>query len=167
MGSLGVFVAAVYYVLNIQNNRKNQEIAMKNQELMLEAQKQSTEAQRQTLETRQAQLLMQIYERYNHQEFWKEYMDIFQVKNEKELTSERLAIVGYFEGVGLLVEKGLIDVELVADLMFRPITSIWEHVSPFIQERRARWGDPILWIHYEHLYGVVKDYRKRKKASKE
>jgi hypothetical protein len=51
IGSLGVFVAAVYYVLNIQNNSRNQEIAMRNQELMLKA-------QQQTLETRQAQLFM-------------------------------------------------------------------------------------------------------------
>ncbi len=41
MGSLGVFVAAVYYILNIQNNKKNQEMQ---------------------IETRQFQLLMQMSE---------------------------------------------------------------------------------------------------------
>ncbi|MDH5790970.1 MAG: hypothetical protein OEZ44_02190 [Candidatus Bathyarchaeota archaeon] len=29
MGFLGVFVVAVYYVLNIQNNRRNQELSLK------------------------------------------------------------------------------------------------------------------------------------------
>jgi hypothetical protein len=29
MGSIGGFVAAVYYVLNIQNNQRNQELSLK------------------------------------------------------------------------------------------------------------------------------------------
>jgi hypothetical protein len=47
MGSLGVFVAAIYYVYNMRISQKNQELALK--------------AQEQTLETRQAQLLMNLY----------------------------------------------------------------------------------------------------------
>ena len=46
--SLGVFVAAVYYMMNVQNNKRNQELMLK--------------AQQQTLETRQSQLMMQLFD---------------------------------------------------------------------------------------------------------
>ncbi len=39
------------------------------------------------------------------------------VKEDSELNWERIAIIGYFEGVGLLVERKLVDIELVSDLM--------------------------------------------------
>jgi hypothetical protein len=54
-GALGVCVAAVFYVLNLRISRKNQELMLK--------------AQQQNLETRQAQLLMQIFDRVNNKDF--------------------------------------------------------------------------------------------------
>jgi hypothetical protein len=36
MGSMGVTVAAVYYVMNIQNNRRSQELSHKTQQQRLE-----------------------------------------------------------------------------------------------------------------------------------
>lgn len=41
--AFGIIIGVAYYVMNIENNRKNQELQ---------------------LETRQAQLLMAVYERY-------------------------------------------------------------------------------------------------------
>ncbi len=39
----GIIVGVTFYILNIQNNQRNHEIAQKNQELALKAQKHATE----------------------------------------------------------------------------------------------------------------------------
>ncbi len=65
-GALGVCVAAVYYVMNLRMSQKNQELSLKTQEL-------AYKAQEQTLETRQAQLFMQIFQRFNEPDFFDKY----------------------------------------------------------------------------------------------
>jgi hypothetical protein len=58
----GVIAGFSYYVLTVRNNQKNQELSLK--------------AQQQTLETRQAQLLMQIYDKVNNKEFTRDWAEI-------------------------------------------------------------------------------------------
>jgi hypothetical protein len=66
MGSLGVFVAAIYYVYNMRISQKNQELALK--------------AQEQTLETRQAQLLMNLYQFESSEEAQRNYCELMNMK---------------------------------------------------------------------------------------
>jgi hypothetical protein len=55
VAATGVLVAAIYYVYNMRISQKNSMLALK--------------AQEQTLETRQAQLLMNIFQTYSSKEF--------------------------------------------------------------------------------------------------
>jgi len=160
MGSLGVFVAAVYYVLNIQNNKKNQEIAAKNQELSLKAQQQQ-------LETRQAQLFLQLYSQYydkdwvaatsqisdmkyeSYEEFWEKYGDT-------EWSQKWDTLSHYFEGAGILVKKGLIDPSLFSDLLSEEFIDYWERMSPFFMEYRVRSNKPRTCENQEFLYRLIK-----------
>jgi hypothetical protein len=81
------------------------------------------------LETRQAELLMQLYDRYNDTEFRKAYnkvlytqwadYDDFNAKYGPE-SDVRIAletINAFFEGVGVLVKRGLLDILYVEDLL--------------------------------------------------
>ena len=62
VAATGVLVAAVFHILNLRISQKNQE--------------QSTKAQQQTLDTRQVQLFMNIYQKFEEPEFQNSYWEI-------------------------------------------------------------------------------------------
>jgi hypothetical protein len=142
---IGLIVAITYYALQIRNQTK----------------------------TRQAQLFIQIYNRFNTKEFVEQmnYLrfrwSIPELEDFSEfMTSEEYqedfnivaSTVYFFEGVGVLVSKGLIDVGLVDDLMSGPLTHIWERMLPLTDSIRGVLGQPAAeW--YEFLYDKVKPIR--------
>ena len=111
--TISIMVGIGYYILNIQNNQKNQKISLRNQELTLKSQQLSTE-------TRQAQLFMGIYnnsfasEPYRkattvlHRTTWNNYEEfkelVFDEENIENEFFNSYSLVGFFlEGVGVLV----------------------------------------------------------------
>jgi hypothetical protein len=142
VAATGVLVAAVYYILNIQNSKKNQELMLK--------------AQQQTLETRQAQLFMPIYATYHSEEYIKAFSEIMKWKYDSyddymakyglEVNPEAYLmyrkVFGYLEGIGVLVRRGLIDASLVDDLISGAVVSYWERFEPYLVERRKRLNWP-------------------------
>jgi hypothetical protein len=69
-------VAAAYYVMNLRISQKNQELMLKSQESSVKTQELALKSQQQAAETRQAQLFMQIFNKYYDQEFWKTWMTL-------------------------------------------------------------------------------------------
>jgi hypothetical protein len=161
----GIVVGVVYYVLNIQNNRRNQEIAVKNQEFALKSQEQ-------TLETRQAQLFMQVLHRFYEPDFfekytqvlywkWADYDDFIQKygwKNNPQAWYSEGSIAAYFEGIGLLMNLGLLDVKLVHGLLFRHVKLFWEKIMPVSLEMRKRLKIPHVDQWVEYLYSELMKY---------
>ena len=151
---LSIGIAAIYYALTIRNTQRNQELALK--------------AQEQALETRQAQLFMSIYNRFHEVEFWKNLGEIrkwewesIEEYHEKyyshpELIAKWNAVGSYFEGMGVMVKRNLIDVTVVDDLMSGPLMSIWQKWEPTILEERRRRNMPTIWEWYEYLYEEVR-----------
>jgi hypothetical protein len=62
----------------------------------------------------------------------------------------------YFEGLGVLVKKGLIDIDLVEDLFSKRIEWFWETFTPFMQLSRNRQNDVTLYDSIEYLYNEIK-----------
>lgn len=100
------------------------------------------------LETRQAQLFMQIYNRFNSKAFVSQLNDLRFRWNVTEFDDfmqkygpftnpegwDSMASTTYFlEGIGVLMKKGLIDPEIVDDLMSGVIVSVWEKIEPSVQ----------------------------------
>jgi hypothetical protein len=142
---LGIIGAIVYYTLTLRNATK----------------------------TRQAQLFMQIYNRFISREFVEqmyylrfrmnmpqpeEVMEFVTSEENREDFNIVASTVYFFEGIGVLVSKGLIDVELVDDLMSGPLTQIWERMLPIVPSMRNVLGpEAAEW--YELLYNKVKPMR--------
>jgi hypothetical protein len=109
-GALGVCVAAAYYVMNLRITQRNQELMLKSQE--------------QNLETRQAQLYMQITQRFT-ESYWDNFKTIYDAEwnnfdefldwyKDRENTKIVNLVLTPFENAGVLVRKNLLDVEMVA-----------------------------------------------------
>ena len=163
VAATGVLVAAGYYILNIQNNKRNQELSLR-------ALEQSAQAQKQAAETRQTQLFMQVFERYHETEFWNIYTTVMNKewqnyddwnrdRSDPTSLSMRLAVGTYFEGIGTLVHRGLLPAELVAEILGSVVIMWWDKQSEFYKEFRIRAGNPIYGQHIEYLYNEMKKLR--------
>ena len=138
--------------------------------------------EQQTLETRQAQLFMQIYswwsskataEQYGRVRYSYSFRD-FQDWNDQVGTgtgnltnlgvySDMQSMSEFFEGIGVLVQRGLISVDLVEDLLANRVIWWWEKWKPLSEGARVATGDPKLHDHTEYLYNVMRQ-RQQKQA---
>ncbi len=117
-----------------------------------------------------AELLMNIYSRLEDSEFlracntlnawqWKDYED-YTVKygpdSDPELELKRDIVGNYFESVGILVKRGLIDISEVDDRMSSYVLGYWGKFGPMIKEYRKRNSKPEAGEHIEYLYVEVR-----------
>jgi hypothetical protein len=56
----------------------------------------------------------------------------------------------YYEGMGILTKRKLVDIDLIRDLYGGMIISIWERMLPIVSEVRKR--DKSSWANFEYLY---------------
>jgi len=72
-----------------------------------------------------------------------------------EIGSAVNALLAYFEGIGVLVKRGLIDINLVDDLMSSYILMTWDKYGPFIKEQQERANRPELLEYFEYLSNEI------------
>jgi len=152
-----ISIAALYYSFTLRYTRMN----LKN-----------------TLETRQAQLFMQIYTPFASKELqhcyrdamlmqWENYEDWRRKYYDQDSGSGReayessLAISHYFEGIGMLVQQGLLDISFVESLMASHVIRLWTKMEPVVMERRKnimRFG---VFEHLEYLYRELLEYEEK------
>ena len=65
----------------------------------------------------------------------------------------------YYEEIGVLLEEGLIDVNLVIQLIGSPFRLYWEKFEPIVLERRIRDNNPTYFDNMEYLYNEIKKLR--------
>lgn len=158
--TIALIVGIVYYLIIMRNSQRTQQIA---------------------LETRQAQLLMQIYQRMSSSEYvsdwaeilnyeWDSYED-FELKygsaDHPKKFGKRASIWRSFDGVGLLVKQGLLDVENVYELLDSGVLLQWMKWEPIIKEQRIRYGFPNQSIWFEYLADELLKIRSERGVTKE
>ena len=128
------------------------------------------------IETRQAELFMNVYNRWNTTELQAAYglarFDILPKIKDYEDWRQNYSVRGgpqnlqqwlnlqllvtYFEELGTLVKKDLIDMDMVDDLFAGRIKWYWESGRILWQGARAGLQDPQLYDSSEFLYNEVK-----------
>ena len=58
----------------------------------------------------------------------------------------------FFEGIGVLVQRKLVDVRLVDDLFGEAIQVVWEKLKPIVADYRKQFNQPLWGEWFEHLY---------------
>jgi len=125
---------------------------------------------RENKEINQARLFMQIYDRFYNLEHvrhqlaiwnweWKDFDD-FQEKyafdSNFEVASELFIVCSYFEGIGVLVKRKLIDPTVIDDLISGTVLRTWEQFEPIIKDTRKRLNWPQYFEWFEYLYNEIK-----------
>ena len=87
---------------------------------------------------------------------WKDFDDYrAQTRDDYDFRAMLNYVCSFFEGVGVLVYRNLIDPRLVDDLMSSYIFLTWEKIGPYIKEIRLRRNRPEFWDKFEYLYEEV------------
>jgi len=148
----GVIAGFSYYVLTVRANQRNQ---------------------RHQLETRRAQLFTSLYSEFRRPENlrlygkalnmnWSDY-DEFQTKySALEHMEERIPYSWwsmYFQEIGVLVQEGFIDINIVAQFLPDAFRALWEKFKPIILEHRERENYPQYFAGMEYLYNEFSKIR--------
>ena len=126
---IGIIVAIIYYTLTLRNATKTQQLQ---------------------LETRQAALFMDLYKTYQSLEFvktrrelitleWTDFDDFWEKyggDSDSDVWIKWQSQAAFYNGVGVLVKKGLIDISLVDELFSNVLHRMWNHMGPVIIEWR-------------------------------
>jgi len=107
---------------------------------------------RDLVKTRQTDLVMRLYSTYGSKEFqdalWKlearEYKD-YKDYEKKYGFSEVTQIGTFFEGIGVLLKRKLINIGLVDDLFTAPTKLSWEKTKPLAEDMRKHFNAPTVY----------------------
>jgi len=141
----GVFIAAIYYVLQIRHQTR----------------------------VRQTDLVMRLYSTLGSKEFVEGDPKIFNLEFKdfegflhkygsfsKFMESPDYApfmmYSMFFEGVGILLHRKLVDIDLVDDLFSSPIIVGWERMKPMTEALRKYFSRPQMAEWFEYLYNEMK-----------
>jgi hypothetical protein len=148
VAATGVLVAAIYYVLNIRTTQKTMKA---------------------NLDTRQAQLYMQLYQT----SLSRDYMDsLFRVgqmsmktvddykrmMNDPTMYRDFFTEGMWYEGAGVLLREGLIDIHTVSLLSSGIIVWWWENFGEMVLKVRKEFGFTRFMIEAEYLANRVNEY---------
>ncbi len=151
-GALGVCVAAAYYMINLRETRKTQQLQ---------------------LETRQVQLFIQLYNDFRKPENllligkamqmnWRDYDDVMKKYDNVEHMEDRIPYASwsmYYQEIGVLLKEGYIDIKLVAQFLPDAFRGYWEKFKPIILEHRVRNSYPQYFAGMEYLYNEFCKHR--------
>jgi len=139
IASAGVFVAAVYYIFQIRHQTK----------------------------LRQTDLVMRLYSTFGSKDFQEAYRGLFEVEFKDyddflKKRYKRLHEVGIlFEGIGILLNRKLVDIGLVDDLFSGVVKAIWEKIEPVVEGDRKRYNWPQMYEWFEYLYNELQKREQR------
>jgi hypothetical protein len=145
VASVGVFVAAFYYIFQIRHQTK----------------------------LRQTDIIMRLHSFYNSEAFQKAATTIFLTDyrdyndfvkkygsaSESQVAVSARMVGGFFEGIGVLVSEGLLDIGLVQKLF--SVEPFWEKAEPIVRGMRKQQGRPTIYEWFEYLYNEIKKKREQ------
>ena len=143
IASAGVFVAAIYYVLQIRHQSR-----MRQTDLIMRV---YSALSTKELEEAWYKVLNLEFKDYN--DFLKKYGDIM---SETSVNVAFSIIAYFFDGIGVLLHKKLVDIDLVDDLMSESIIVTWEKMKPIVEGYRKRYGFKKDLVWFENLYNEIK-----------
>ena len=150
VAAAGVLVGVVYYILDISYQAR----------------------------TRQTDLVMRLYATFSSNEFqdaWTKVRkrsrefesidDIYEFE-EKVGLREVNQVCLFFEGVGILLQRKIVDNTMIDDLFGGAIARTWENVKTGIIKARQQLNDPTIYYYFEYLYNEMKKREQKIQQSK-
>ena len=118
---------------------------------------------------RRTDIIMKIYEKFGTKEMVEsvnkvgatEFTNLKEYREKDGFTSiTQVAVL--FDGVGVLLEQGLIDMKMVDHLFGPTLNILWVRMKPVIYAMREGLKEPAFFSHYEYLVNRLDSYRKKR-----
>jgi hypothetical protein len=145
VASAGVFLAAIYYIFQIRHQTK----------------------------LRQTDLIMRLYSRYGSEGFqktwnklWQRNLKDFHDYQEKYGLAEWIGVGTFFEGIGILLHRKLVDIVMVDELFTAPLKMAWDLMRDSIMEARKEFNQPTIFEWFEYLYNEMQKREQKLQAKK-
>ena len=145
IASVGVFIAAIYYILQIRHQTK----------------------------LRQTDLVMRLYSTFGSKEFQDAWTRIesIEFKNYDEYMKkcglgDYAQCATFFEGIGVLLQKKLIDINLVDALFSVPLKFMYERMKPIIEGNKQQFHNQRVFEYFEYLYNEMQKREQKLQQSK-
>jgi len=144
----GILVGIVYYITIMRNSQRSQQMQ---------------------LETREAQLMMQLWQSYmelrEQSYFWRlelEYEDFDDFWDrygyDPSFWMKYGPIIGWYENLGVLVKEGLFDMRLIALSYAGATRQLWEKLEPLMDGLKEKHNYPRLYSETEWLCKELMKY---------
>jgi len=151
VAAAGVLVGVVYYILDIRNQGK----------------------------MRQTDLVVRLYSAFSGKElqeayfetgYGMEFADYDDFKKKYRMPAKSILplwqVSKFFDGVGVLLRRKLVEIGLVDELFHTEVTVIWEKVNPLVEGRRKELNQPTAYQPFEYLYNEMKKREQKLQQSK-
>ena len=110
-------------------------------------------------ELQEAWLKSRIWEFEDYSDFMRKYDRKTKIGMETWVSLNSVA--SFYEGIGILLYRKLIDIKLVDDLFSTPIKLTWEAVKPIVDGQRKHYERPQIWEWFEYLYNEMQKREQR------
>lgn len=144
IASASVVAGVIYYSLQISNQTK----------------------------TRHTDIILKLYSTFSSKEFQKTWAEVLKREakdyddyEKKYGQADAVEIGMFFEGIGVLLRRKIIDIELVDDLFTGPIKETWKKMRDITLEARRLRNQPEVFEWFEYLYNELQK-REQKLQSK-
>ena len=140
VAAAGVLVGVVYYILDIRHQNR----------------------------VRQTDLTMRMYTSWVSEELTKPWLKVMNLEftdyddfkkkygtylSDNPENAALLSVINSFTIMGLLLQKKLVDAELVSHL---PVSMTWNKVKPIVEGIRKEFNDRSWYVEFEYLHGEMK-----------
>jgi len=120
---------------------------------------------RDLVKTRQTDLVMRLYSAYGSREFqeawvetlrlefkdYKDFLKKYGATSEKPAYTSVNMVASFFEGIGILLRRKLVDISLVDDLFSSDIIITWHKMKPIVEGWRKQFNRPQISEWFEYL----------------
>jgi DNA-binding ferritin-like protein (Dps family) len=119
---------------------------------------------------RKTEVIMKIYDRFGTREIVEAINRVGNARfesiedyNKKYGFTDVTQIAELFEGIGVLLEQGLIDIKMVDKLFGPTLNLLWVRMKPVLYSMREGLNEPFFFSHYEYLINRLNSYRESNK----
>jgi len=157
--TISLTVGVIYYIINLQNSNRTQQLTLK--------------AQEDQRETRKLQLLREYHRNVSDQGIlyypeimrseWKDYEDFvikFGYDNNPDFYRKRMWVWREMSFNGLLLRDGIFDIKTMIEYFGDVSFHMWNKYKPIIEETRRRQQNPENHVGLEYFANEIGKYRK-------
>jgi hypothetical protein len=116
---------------------------------------------------------MRLYSTFGSKEFQDAWTRIesIEFKNYDEYvkkwgSGDYVQCATFFEGIGVLLQKKLIDINLVDALFSEPLKHMYERMKPIIERNREQFHSQRVFENFEYLYNEMKKREQKLQTNK-